>query len=42
MARNDGVDRISARNVNLSSGKIGNTQRHKYCVKYLVTASRFI
>lgn len=28
MARNDGVDRISARNVNLSSGKIGNTQRH--------------
>ena len=28
VARNDGVDRISARNVNLSSGKIGNTQRH--------------
>ena len=28
MARNDGVDRISARNVNLSSAKIGNTQRH--------------
>ncbi len=28
MARNDGVDRISARNVNLSSGKISNTQRH--------------
>lgn len=28
MARNDGVDRISARNVNLSSGEIGNTQRH--------------
>lgn len=28
MARNDGVDRISARNVNLSSVKIGNTQRH--------------
>lgn len=28
MARNDGVDRISARNVNLSNTKIGNTQRH--------------
>lgn len=28
MARNDGVDRISARNVNLSNAKIGNTQRH--------------
>lgn len=28
MARNDGVDRISGRNVNLSSKKIGNTQRH--------------
>lgn len=28
MARNDGVDRISARNVNLSSTKIGNAQRH--------------
>jgi hypothetical protein len=28
MARNDGVDRISARNVNLSSAKIGNAQRH--------------
>lgn len=28
MARNDGIDRISARNVNLSSAKIGNTQRH--------------
>ena len=28
MARNDGVDRISARNVNLSGTKIGNAQRH--------------
>lgn len=28
IARNDGVDRISARNVNLSSTKIDNTQRH--------------
>ncbi|MEA4896510.1 MAG: plasmid recombination protein [Oscillospiraceae bacterium] len=28
MARKDGVDRISARNVNLSNAKIGNTQRH--------------
>ena len=28
MARNDGVDRVSARNVNLSNAKIGNTQRH--------------
>lgn len=28
MARNDGVDRISARNVNLSGIKIGNAQRH--------------
>lgn len=28
MARNDGVDRISARNVNLSNARIGNTQRH--------------
>lgn len=28
MARNDGVDRISARNVNLSSTKIGNARRH--------------
>jgi len=28
MARNDGVDRISARNVNLSNTKIGNAQRH--------------
>ncbi|OPX42066.1 chromosome partition protein Smc [Ruminiclostridium hungatei] len=28
MARNDGVDRISVRNVNLSNAKIGNTQRH--------------
>ncbi len=28
MARNDGVDRTSARNVNLSETKIGNAQRH--------------
>ena len=28
MARNDGIDRTSARNVNLTAAKIGNTQRH--------------
>ena len=28
MARNDGIDRTSARNVNLTATKIGNTQRH--------------
>ena len=28
MARGDGVDRISVRNVNLSNAKISNTQRH--------------
>ena len=28
MARSDGVDRTSARNVNLSAGQIGNVQRH--------------
>lgn len=28
MARNDGVDRLSARNVNLSASKIGNAQKH--------------
>ena len=28
MARNDGIDRISARNVNLTAAKIGNAQRH--------------
>ena len=28
MARNDGVDRVSARNVNLSRAKIGNAQKH--------------
>ena len=28
MARNDGIDRTSARNVNLTAAKIGNAQRH--------------
>ena len=28
MARNDGANRTSARNVNMTSGKIGNAQRH--------------
>lgn len=28
MARNDGVDRTTVRNVNLSEMKISNTQRH--------------
>lgn len=28
MARNDGVDRVTARNVNLADGKIANVQRH--------------
>ncbi|NBI80559.1 recombinase [Clostridiaceae bacterium] len=28
MARNDGIDRTSVRNVNLTSAKIGNAQRH--------------
>ena len=28
MARNDGIDRASARNVNLTAAKIGNAQRH--------------
>ena len=28
MARNDGIDRTSARNVNLAAAKIGNAQRH--------------
>ncbi len=28
MARNDGVDRTTVRNVNLSETKISNTQRH--------------
>ena len=30
MARGDGVDRISVRNVNLSNAKISNTQRHVF------------
>ena len=28
MARNDGIDRTSVRNVNLTKMQIGNTQRH--------------
>ena len=28
MARNDGIDRTSARNVNLTAAQIGNAQRH--------------
>ena len=28
MARNDGIDRTSVRNVNLTKTQIGNTQRH--------------
>ena len=28
MARNDGIDRTSVRNVNLTAAKIGNAQRH--------------
>ena len=28
MARNDGVDRVTARNVNLADTKIANVQRH--------------
>ena len=28
MARNDGIDRTSVRNVNLTKKQIGNTQRH--------------
>lgn len=28
MARNDGINRTSARNVNLTAAKIGNAQRH--------------
>ena len=29
MARNDGVDRTTVRNVNLKNAQIANTQRHK-------------
>lgn len=42
MARNDGIDRTSARNVNLTAANIGNAQRHNEREKESYTNSDII
>ena len=44
MARNDGVDRVTARNVNLADTKIANVQRHNemHTMSFLRSASQTV